>query len=144
MSRLSTGILALDKLLGGGHWPGWLTGVVGATGIAKTQLGDHFAQSGASQEGRHGIIFDITARGDSQSHAEYAKRMFDWSLQAADATSQVRLDDFFNPDNKIGNFLHVFDRRGKRVTRGELDFDAWHEWRGELNARLNATVAFFY
>ena len=144
MSRLSTGIPALDDLLGGGLLPGRLTVVVGATGIGKTQLGVQFAQAGKSQEGKPGIIFDMTARGDSQSHAEYAKRMFDWSLHAADVTSQVRLDDFFNPDNRIGNFLHVFDRRGKRVTRGDLDFDAWHEWRGELNARLNATVAFFY
>ena len=39
MSRLSTGIAALDELLDGGLLPGRLTVVVGATGIGKTQLG---------------------------------------------------------------------------------------------------------
>ena len=86
----------------------------------------------------------MTARGDSQSHAEYAQRMFDWRLTPATASAQPALEDFFKPDRKHGDFLHVFDRRGKRVTRNDLDFDAWHEWRGELNARLNAAVAFFY
>jgi KaiC/GvpD/RAD55 family RecA-like ATPase len=144
MSRLSTGIAELDQLLGGGLLPGRLTVVVGATGIGKTQLGLQFAHAGKSQEGKAGIIFDITARGDSQSHAEYAQRMFDWPLVAVDANSRPPLDGFFNPKHRHGDFLHVFDRRGKRVTRGDLDFDAWHEWRGELNARLNATIAFFY
>lgn len=86
----------------------------------------------------------MTARGDSQSHAEYARRMFDWRLSVASAAAPPTLNDFFNPQHLHGDFLHVFDRRGKRVTRNDLDFDAWHEWRGELNARLNATVAFFY
>ncbi len=144
MSRLSTGIAELDKMLGGGLLPGRLTVVVGATGIGKTQLGLQFAHAGTSQEGKSGIIFDVTARGDSQNHVEYARRIFDWSLNATDAKSRPPLDQFFDPARRHGDFLHVFERRGKRVTRGDLDFDAWHEWRGELNARLNATIAFFY
>ena len=60
------------------------------------------------------------------------------------ANSRPPLDGFFDPAQRHGDFLHVFERRGKRVTRDDLDFDAWHEWRGELNARLNATIAFFY
>jgi KaiC/GvpD/RAD55 family RecA-like ATPase len=144
MSRLSTGISAFDELLGGGLLPGRLTVVVGATGIGKTQLGLQFAEAGRRQEGRAGIIFDMTARGDSQSHAEYARRMFDWPLEAVNASANPSLADFFNPDRQHGDYLHVFDRRGKRVSRNDLDFDAWHEWRGELNARLNTTIAFFY
>ena len=144
MHRLSTGIPALDELLGGGLLPGRLTVVVGATGIGKTQLGLQFAEAGRRQEGRAGIVFDMTARGDSQSHAEYAQRMFDWPLVAVNASAKPALGDFFSPDRQHGDYLHVFDRRGKRVTRGDLDFDAWHEWRGELNARLNTTIAFFY
>jgi KaiC/GvpD/RAD55 family RecA-like ATPase len=143
-SRLSTGISKLDELLGGGLLPGRLTVVVGATGIGKTQLGVQFARAGLQQEKHAGIIFDMTARGDSQSHAEYALRMFDWKLHAANAAARPALDDFFNSARKHGEFLHVFDRRGKRVTRNDMEFDAWHEWRGELNARLNATIAFFY
>ncbi len=144
MSRLSTGVPGLDDLLGGGLLPGRLTVVVGATGIGKTQLGLQFAHAGQSQEGHRGIIFDMTARGDSQSQAEYAQRLFGWKLTPADSNGRANLNDFFNPRNKRGDYLHVFDRRGKRVTRHDLDFDEWHEWRAELAARLNATIAFFY
>jgi KaiC/GvpD/RAD55 family RecA-like ATPase len=142
--RLSTGIPALDELLGGGLLPGRLTVVVGATGIGKTQLGVQFAHAGRSQEGHAGIVFDMTARGDSQSHDEYARRMFEWLLTPAMAVAAPPLDDFFNPHRRHGDFLHAFNRRGKRVTRNDLDFDAWHEWRAEVTARLNATIAFFY
>ncbi len=85
MSRLSTGVAGLDELLGGGLLPGRLTVVVGATGIGKTQLGLQFAHAGRAQEGKPGIIFDMTARGDSQSQAEYARRMFNWELTPASA-----------------------------------------------------------
>ena len=44
--RQSTGIPALDELLGGGLVPGTLTVVVGATGIGKTQLGIQYAHAG--------------------------------------------------------------------------------------------------
>jgi KaiC/GvpD/RAD55 family RecA-like ATPase len=144
MTRLSTGIAALDDLLGGGLLPGRLTVVVGATGIGKTQLGLQFAQAGLNQEGRRGIILDMTARGDSQSQTEYAQRMFDWKLRPVSAITAPALDDFFNPQRHHGDYLHIFDRQGKRVTRNDLDFDAWHEWRAELNARLNTAIAFFY
>ena len=53
--RLSTGLLRLDELLGGGVLPGALTVVLGATGIGKTQLGIHFAHAGHSQEGERGF-----------------------------------------------------------------------------------------
>ena len=43
--RQSTGIPALDELLGGGLVPGTLTVVVGATGMGKTQLGIHWLNS---------------------------------------------------------------------------------------------------
>jgi KaiC/GvpD/RAD55 family RecA-like ATPase len=118
--------------------------VVGATGIGKTQLGLQFAHAGLGQEGHAGIIFDMTARGDSQSHAEYARRMFNWQLEPATAAAAPALEIFFSPQRNHGNFLHVFDRRGKRVSRADLDFDAWHDWRADLVSRLNATIAFFY
>jgi KaiC/GvpD/RAD55 family RecA-like ATPase len=124
--------------------PGRLAVVVGATGIGKTQLGLQFAQAGRAQEGRAGIIFDMTARGDSQSHLEYAQHMFQWQLEPATAAVAPTLDHFFDPLRPVGDFLHIFDRRGKRVTRSDLDFDAWHDWRTELVSRLNATIAFFY
>ncbi len=144
MPRISTGIPALDSLLGGGLVPGTLTVVVGATGIGKTQLGLQFAQAGKSQEGQPGMLFDMSARGDSQNHADYAQRMFGWPLAAVDPDANVPLDDFFAADRTFGDYLHIFSYHGRRVTRRDLDWDAWREWQAELNSRLRSAIAFFY
>ncbi len=142
--RLSTGIDGLDELLGGGLLPGTLTAVVGSTGIGKTQLGLQFAQAGLKQESRRGILFDMCSRGDSQSHAEYARRMFDWQLLSVDPEKRIELERFFSPALPRGDYLHVFDQHGRRVTRADLDFDAYRQWQAELAHRLNASIAFFY
>jgi KaiC/GvpD/RAD55 family RecA-like ATPase len=143
-ARLSTGVPGLDELLGGGLLPGTLTVIVGATGIGKTQLGIQFAQAGKTQEGRRGIFFDMTARGDSQSHLDYARRMFDWSLESLDVESKPPLDDFFAPTRSYGDYLHVFDYRGQRVTRRDLEWEQWQEWQSQLNTRLQTAIAFLY
>lgn len=142
--RLSTGIDGLDELLGGGLLPGTLTVVLGATGIGKTQLGLHFAHAGLRQEGRPGVVFDMSARGDSQNHADYARRMFDWRLEAVEPKGHPDLDGFFRPGRRHGDYLHVFDQSGRRVTRGDLDEREWHDWQAELSRRLGVSIAFFY
>src|SRR6185436_13471441 len=141
-NRQSTGVPGLDDLLGGGLIPGTLTVVVGATGIGKTQLGLQYAHAGDEQERQRGIIFDCSSRGDSQSHAEYARRMFDWQLSATEAGRQVAVDGFFAEEN--ADYLHIFDYHGRRVTRQDLDWDEWRNWQAELNSRLRAAIAFFY
>jgi KaiC/GvpD/RAD55 family RecA-like ATPase len=157
--RQSTGVPGLDELLGGGLIPGTLTVVVGATGIGKTQLGLQFAHAGQQQEGRRGVIFDCSSRGDSQSHADYARRMFDWQLSAVNAEQQPDVDGFFRRVGSahhdetqqvgqahptIGDYLHIFDYHGRRVTRRDLDWDEWRNWQAELNARLRTAIAFLY
>jgi KaiC/GvpD/RAD55 family RecA-like ATPase len=142
--RLSTGIAGLDDYLGGGLLPGTLTAVVGSTGIGKTQFGLQFAQAGMAQEGRRGILFDMCSRGDSQNHAAYAERMFHWEMQPAAPQRHIDLARFFSPDETCGDYLHVFDLQGRRVTRNDLDEDSWRDWQAELGRRLNATIAFFY
>jgi KaiC/GvpD/RAD55 family RecA-like ATPase len=141
-SRQSTGVPGLDDLLGGGLIPGTLTVVVGATGIGKTQLGLQFAHVGGTQESHRGVIFDCSSRGDSQSHAEYARRMFDWRLTAMNAEQQVDVENFFS--TATADYLHIFDYHGRRVTRRDLDWDDWRNWQAELNARLRAAIAFLY
>jgi RecA/RadA recombinase len=162
-SRQSAGVPGLDELLGGGLIPGTLTVVVGATGIGKTQLGLQYAQAGLAEEASRGVIFDCAARGDSQSHADYARRMFDWTLSPVDAGKQVDVERFFDAAGAdlaapgvdagvnrrahaapTGDYLHLFDYRGRRVTRRDLDEDAWRDWQAELNARLRAAIAFLY
>ena len=142
--RLSTGIERFDELLGGGLLPGTLTVVVGSAGIGKTQLGLQFLHAGRAQEGRSGILFDMTSRGDSQHHAEYARRMFGWELDPVAPELHVPLEDFFSPQRRHGDYLHVFDLHGRRVTRRDLDFDAQLDWQAELTRRLNCSIAFFY
>jgi len=115
--RLSTGIGGLDKLVGGGLLPGTLTVVVGSTGIGKTQLGLHFLHAGRSQEGRPGIVFDMSAHGDSQNHADYARRLFGWELDAVEPEAHVDPGGFFRPGRRHGDYLHVFDQSGRRVGR---------------------------
>jgi RecA/RadA recombinase len=142
--RLSTGVPGLDAALGGGLLPGTLTVVVGATGIGKTQLGVQFAHAGQAHEGRRGIIFDMSCRGDRQSHADYAQRMFDWRLTSIDASRHPDLSGFFAPDRDHGDYLHVFDYHGRRVTRRDMGMEAWQEWQTEVAQKLGISVAFFY
>lgn len=141
--RLSTGVDGLDARLGGGLIPGTLTLVVGATGIGKTQLGMQFANQGRYQEGTRGIVFDMSARIDSQNHANYARSMFDWPLDCH-GSERFSADRFFDTDRAIGEYLRVFEQQGRRVTQQELGFDAWHDWQVELAAQLELTIDFFY
>ena len=90
--RLQTGIPGLDQLLGGGLIPGRLTVVMGATGIGKTQLGLQFAHQGSEQERETGVIFDMTTRGDSQNHRDYASRLFNWELSEASNSFTLHYD----------------------------------------------------
>jgi KaiC/GvpD/RAD55 family RecA-like ATPase len=143
-ARVSTGISQLDERLGGGLLPGTLTVLVGGTGSGKTQLGLQFLNAGQGQEGRRGIVFDMTARGDSQGHLDYARRMFQWSPQVVDSERQPELTDFFSNAHQIGEYLHIFDYRGRRVTKSDLDWDSWHAWQAELNAKLRNAIAFLY
>jgi KaiC/GvpD/RAD55 family RecA-like ATPase len=143
-TRFSTGIPSLDALLGGGLLPGTLTVVAGATGIGKTQLGIQFARAGLAAESRRGILFDMASRGDSQNHAGYAERLFGWKLVECDYHEQVDLHDFYSAQRTHGEYLHVFDYVGKRVTRRDLEFDDWQAWQAQLNQRLRGAIAFLY
>lgn len=142
--RLSTGIERLDDLLGGGLLPGTLTVVSGATGIGKTQLGLRFAHAGQRHEGRCGVVFDMSSRGDAQGHAAYARRLFDWALTIADPNTLPTPEQIFDHARPAADYLHVFDYQGRRMTRGDLDFEGWQDWQAELTRKLTATIAFFY
>ncbi len=142
--RLSTGVPGLDEKLGGGFVPGTLTVIVGATGIGKTQLGLQFAHGADRQGGRRGIILDVSARGDSQNHAAYARQLFQWDLRQVNPAEKPRLTDFYAHARAHGDYLHVFDYHGRRVTRNDLEWDEWRAWQAELNARLQTAIAFLY
>ena len=143
MSRIETGNGPLDELLGGGLLPGTLTVVMGATGIGKTQLGVSFAHQGIHQEGESGILFDLTSRGDSQNHGDYAERLFGWEL--TDQTSdRLTADNVWDRSIIRHDYMNVFQHRGKRVTASDMDADQWREWKYEQSKKLDQAIAYFY
>ncbi|HEX4148623.1 MAG TPA: ATPase domain-containing protein, partial [Pirellulales bacterium] len=143
-ARHSTGVSGLDEMLGGGLLPGALTVVVGATGIGKTQLGVQYANAGLSQERRRGILFDMSSRGDAQSHADYARRICGWPVAVADPAQVPQAGSLFERHAAPADYLRVFDYSGRRVTRDDLGFDTWQDWQAELTRKLAVTIAFFY
>jgi KaiC/GvpD/RAD55 family RecA-like ATPase len=142
--RLQTGVDRLDGLLGGGLIPGTLTVVLGATGIGKTQLGLQFAREGELQEGQRGILFDLSSRGDSQNHGDYARRLFGWELSQRSADAPFEPAQVWDPIAARCDYMHVFDRSGRRVSIGDLEQEEWREWKIELARKLDRSIAFFY
>jgi len=140
--RQSTGVSGLDEHLGGGLLPGALTVVVGATGIGKTQLGLQFAASGRANEGRRGIVLDMSARGDSQHHSKYAQRIDNWQLRETNEQA-IRLDNYFSTAD-FGDYLQALTYSGRRVTRSEAESEQWQAWQAEINRQLQRTIAFLY
>jgi KaiC/GvpD/RAD55 family RecA-like ATPase len=142
--RQSSGIPALDDLLGGGLLPGTLTVIAGATGVGKTQLGLTWANAGLNAEGRRGVVCDLTSRGDAQNHAGYASSLFGWDLAEYPSEGAVDLGGVWDFDRPFGDYFHPFARAGRRVTRRDLDPDDWHAWKTDLARVLRKSVEFFY
>ncbi len=144
IARHGFGLEELDQALGGGLLPGTLTVLAGATGVGKTQLGLRWAQRGLVGEGRRGILCDLTSRGDSQNHAEYASRLFDWDLNEYPLTTSPNFEGAWDFSRPIGDYFHPIARGGRRVTRGDLEAEQWHEWKSELARIFRCAVGYFY
>ena len=142
--RQDFGIAALDRDLGGGLIPGTLTVLAGATGVGKTQFGLRWADVGLAAEGHRGIVCDLTSRGDAQNHSGYAREQFGWDLRPHPIDAPLDLGRFWDADRAPGDYLHPFDRAGRRVTRRDLEPDDWHAWKADLARVLRASAAFFY
>jgi len=83
-------------------------------------------------------------RGDAQSHADYAQRICSWRLDQVDPRCAPQLEGFFDPARRQGDYLHVFDYHGRRVTQRDLGFEAWQEWQAEIARKLGTSIAFLY
>jgi KaiC/GvpD/RAD55 family RecA-like ATPase len=143
-ARKVFGLEALDRELGGGLLPGALTVIAGATGIGKTQLGLHWANAGLAAEGRRGVLCDLTSRGDSQNHGEYASRLFGWDLHDFALTPEPDFERVWDFSRALGDYFHPFDRAGRRVTRGDLEEEQWHQWKSDLARILRCSAGYFY
>jgi KaiC/GvpD/RAD55 family RecA-like ATPase len=142
--RQRFGIDRLDQLLGGGLLPGTLTVLAGATGIGKTQLGLRWAAQGGLDEGRRGVVCDLTSRGDAQNHNVYAEQQFGWELGEFSLDRPLDLGSVWDLDLAPGDYLHPFAHTGRRVTRRDLEPDDWHAWKSDLARVLRLSVSFFY
>lgn len=118
--RHSTGNERLDAALGGGLIPGTLTVVMGATGIGKTQLALSYCNAGRQQEGTRGIIYDLTTRGDCQNQPEYAQRIHNWTIRTRKLIDRLDPSVVWNATDIRSDYLHVFNRGGRRVTIGDM------------------------
>jgi len=145
--RVSTGLVRLDAMLGGGLLPGTLTVVYGATGIGKTHLGLTFADHGRAADGARGLVVDMNARGDSQLHAPYAARLHGWTLEPWTHTVTPMADPYPPPVQLAAHYLDVFPWIGRRsdyeVATGEgREFD-WG-WKAAYARALYTARPFFY
>jgi KaiC/GvpD/RAD55 family RecA-like ATPase len=147
-ARVSTGVSRLDEMLGGGLLPGTLAVVYGATGIGKTHLGLTFAAHGRVADGHRGLIFDMNGRGDSQQHAEYAARLFGWSLGEWTHTVAPMSDPYPPPGQMAAYYSNAFRWVGRvrdfqvPTPDGALEFD-WN-WKATYNHALYTVRPFFY
>lgn len=138
------GVAGLDEALGGGLLPGTLTVLAGATGVGKTQLGLRWANQGLVADGHRGVICDLTSRGDAQNHVGYALDQFGWNLAEYAADLPLDLDAIWRKGALFGDYFHPFTRTGRRVTKRDLEEDAWHDWKMDLARVLRKSVEFFY
>jgi RecA/RadA recombinase len=147
-SRVSTGVAQLDAMLGGGLLPGTLTVIYGATGIGKTHLGLTFANHGRTADGAPGLIFDMNGRGDSQQHAEYAERLFNWKLGEWTHTVPPMSEPYPSPEQMAAYYSNAFKWVGRvrdfqvPTPDGSWEFD-WN-WKATYNQSLYAVRPFLY
>ncbi len=149
MGRVRFGIDKLDQMLGGGLLPGTLTVLYGATGIGKTHLGLTFAVRGERYEAARGVIFDMTARGDSQRHDEYARRLFGWELEKWNHTIRPGQQNPFPSSLALEKmrYCHEFDYGGRleeyQVNKPE-GREFRRDWLAAYAQRWKTALPFFY
>ncbi|MFQ5657940.1 MAG: RAD55 family ATPase [Candidatus Methylomirabilales bacterium] len=148
-ARVRFGVERLDEMLDGGLLPGTLTVIYGATGIGKTHLGLAFAASGERYEGARGIILDMTARGDSQRHEEYAERLFGWQINAWNHLVRQGQQNPFprSLDLERMRYCHEFDYGGRldeyQVSKPE-GREFRRDWLAAYTQRWWRVLTFFY
>ena len=140
--RVSTGVPALDELLGEGYWPGASTLVCGPAGVGKTLMGLHFIFKGASL-GEPGIIATL------QEDSTQLTRMvggFGWRLDAPGVHLLARTPVDMYIDEWVHELLTLIERVGARRVMIDSLGDLWmaageemrfREWMYSLTSRLS-------
>jgi circadian clock protein KaiC len=140
--RDSTGVSALDELIGDGYWPGASTLVCGPSGVGKTLMGLHFIFKGAAL-GQPGII--ATLQEDATQLGRIVEG-FGWRLDSPGVHLMSRTPVDVYIDEWVYELLDLTERvRARRVMIDSLadlslaagDEGRFREWIYSLTQRLS-------
>jgi len=121
-SRQSSGIPALDSMIGSGYWPGSSTLVAGPSGAGKTVMGLSFIFAGA-RAGEHGLIATL-----QENPVQLARTAagFGWSLDDPNVSLHYRSSVDLYIDEWVHDVLERAEREGARRlmvdSLGDLSF----------------------
>jgi circadian clock protein KaiC len=135
--RQSTGVAALDELLGDGYWPGSTTLVCGPTGVGKTLMGLHFIFQGA-RLGEAGVIATLQ---ENSTQLARIVRGFHWSLDDPGVHLMARSPVELYIDQWVYELLDLVQRTGAKRVLLDLFFTTgdpirFREWMYSLTQRL--------
>jgi circadian clock protein KaiC len=139
--RMSTGVPALDALLGDGYWPGSTTLVCGPSGVGKTLMGLHFIFQGAKL-GQPGVIATLQ---ENRTQLERIVKGYGWSLDNDGVHLLARSPVDMYIDQWVYDLLDLIEKTGaKRVLIDSLvdlyfttgDEIRFREWMYSLTQRL--------
>ncbi|HXM71666.1 MAG TPA: ATPase domain-containing protein [Candidatus Dormibacteraeota bacterium] len=140
--RSSTGIEALDKVLGeGGYWSGAATMVAGPSGIGKTLMGLHFLFRGA-ESGEPGILATFQ---ENETQLTRVAKSFGWSFTDTGVRVLSRSVVDIYIDEWVYLLLDLIEQTGARrividslpdVMIAAADPIRFREWMFSLTQRL--------
>jgi circadian clock protein KaiC len=108
--RASSGIPALDELLGAGYRPGTSTLLAGPSGSGKTLMGLHFIFNGARQ-GEPGVIASLQ---ENRTQLQRMAAGFGWSLNEPHVEMMYRSPVDIYIDEWAHELIRVIERIGAR------------------------------
>jgi circadian clock protein KaiC len=109
LTRVTTGIPALDQALGEGYWPGSTTLIAGPSGAGKTLMGLHFVHEGAAQ-GEPGILLTLQ---ENETQLSRITERFGWSA-TDDVTILQRSPVALLVDELVYELLDCIESTGAR------------------------------
>lgn len=108
--KISSGIPALDQMLGRGYWPGASTLVAGPPGSGKTLMGLHFIFGGA-RNGEPGVIATLQ---ENAAQLERIVNAFGWSLDEQGVELMYRAPVDLYLDEWVNQLLETIKATGAR------------------------------
>lgn len=108
--KISSGIPALDQMLGRGYWPGASTVVAGPSGSGKTLMCLHFIFDGA-RNGEPGLIATLQ---ENAAQLERIVNAFGWSLDEQGVELMYRAPVDLYLDEWVNQLLETIKATGAR------------------------------